>query len=140
MPGIDECLLDVMRLPGARGAAVVDWTSGLALGTIGDSPNGDHEATAAETAEVARMAAEQSAFTSGAPQPPDTADGTGATGTEPPVEDVIVTTRAGYHILRFVETDFDSSVFLHLWLDRAEGNLALARIRLGETAERLVLA
>ncbi|MFG2601297.1 hypothetical protein [Streptomyces sp. NPDC048462] len=140
MPGIDECLLDVMRLPGARGAAVVDWTSGLALGTIGESPNGDHEATAAETAEVARMAAEQPAFASGAPRPPAKADDTGVTSTESPVEDVIVTTRAGYHILRFVETDFDSSVFLHLWLDRAEGNLALARIRLGEMAERLVLA
>ncbi|MFB7557033.1 hypothetical protein [Streptomyces brevispora] len=141
MPGIDECLLDVMRLPGARGAAVVDWTSGLALGTIGDSPNGDHEATAAETAEVARMAAEQPAFALGSPQPPPaTADGKGVTGTGSPVEDVIVTTRSGYHILRFVETAFDSSVFLHLWLDRAEGNLALARIRLGETAERLVLA
>ena len=62
MPGIDECLIEVMRLPGARGAAVVDWTSGLALGTIGESPNGDHEATAAETAEVARMAAEQPVF------------------------------------------------------------------------------
>ncbi|MEV7405998.1 hypothetical protein AB0N93_37250 [Streptomyces sp. NPDC091267] len=135
MPGIDECLLDVMRLPGARGAAVVDWTSGLALGTIGDSPNGDHEATAAETAEVARMAAEQPAFALGSPEAP-----AGGTGTAPPVEDVIVTTRAGYHILRFVETAFDSSVFLHLWLDRAEGNLALARIRLGEMAERLVLA
>ncbi|MEU2022077.1 hypothetical protein ABZ565_07920 [Streptomyces sp. NPDC016469] len=135
MPGIDECLLDVMRLPGARGAAVVDWTSGLALGTVGDSPNGDHEATAAETAEVARMAAEQPAFALGAPEP-----AAGAAGSAPPVEDVIVTTRAGYHILRFVETDFDSSVFLHLWLDRAEGNLALARIRLGEIAERLVLA
>ncbi|MEV5603371.1 hypothetical protein AB0L33_18220 [Streptomyces sp. NPDC052299] len=133
MPGIDECLLDVMRLPGARGAAVVDWTSGLALGTVGDSPNGDHEATAAETAEVARMAAEQPAFALGSPEP-------GGDGSAPPVEDVIVTTRAGYHILRFVETDFDSSVFLHLWLDRAEGNLALARIRLGEIAERLVLA
>ncbi|MGW0938978.1 hypothetical protein [Streptomyces sp. NPDC002666] len=140
MPGIDECLLDVMRLPGARGAAVVDWTSGLALGTIGDSPNGDHEATAAETAEVARMAAEQPAFAAGPPQTPAAGDGTGVAGTPPPVEDVIVTTRAGYHILRFVETDFDSSVFLHLWLDRAEGNLALARIRLGEMAERLVLA
>ncbi|TXS36220.1 hypothetical protein [Streptomyces sp. OR43] len=139
MPGIDECLLDVMRLPGARGAAVVDWTSGLALGTIGDSPNGDHEATAAETAEVARMAAEQPAFAAGLPEVPAAGDGTGV-GTPPPVEDVIVTTRAGYHILRFVETDFDSSVFLHLWLDRAEGNLALARIRLGEMAERLVLA
>ncbi|MEU9200112.1 hypothetical protein [Streptomyces sp. NPDC048332] len=139
MPGIDECLLDVMRLPGARGAAVVDWTSGLALGTIGDSPNGDHEATAAETAEVARMAAEQPAFAAGLPETPPAGDGKGLAG-PPPVEDVIVTTRADYHILRFVETDFDSSVFLHLWLDRAEGNLALARIRLGEMAERLVLA
>ncbi|WP_299542125.1 hypothetical protein [uncultured Streptomyces sp.] len=136
MPGIDECLLDVMRLPGARGAAVVDWTSGLALGTIGDSPNGDHEATAAETAEVARMAAEQPAFALSPYGQPDGADDEAGL----PVEDVIVTTRTGYHVLRFVETAFDSSVFLHLWLDRAEGNLALARIRLGEMAERLVLA
>ncbi|THA70185.1 hypothetical protein E6R60_30140 [Streptomyces sp. A0642] len=140
MPGIDECLLDVMRLPGARGAAVVDWTSGLALGTIGDSPHGDHEATAAETAEVARMAAEQPAFATGLPEASTDRDNKAVTGTPPPVEDVIVTTRADYHILRFVETDFDSSVFLHLWLDRTEGNLALARIRLGEMAERLVLA
>lgn len=137
MPGIDECLLEVMRLPGARGASVVDWTSGLALGTIGESPNGDHEATAAETAEVARMTAEQPAFShlaadSGA-QHPGQAPST-------PVEDVIVTTHDGYHMLRFVETAFDSSVFLHLWLDRSEGNLALARMRLGELAERLVLA
>ncbi|WP_097900209.1 hypothetical protein [Streptomyces sp. b94] len=138
MPGIDECLLEVMRLPGARGAAVVDWTSGLALGTIGDSPNGDHEATAAETAEVARMAAEQPAFArhfspAEGDRPPGEAAG-------PPVEDVIVTTHDGYHMLRFVETAFDSSVFLHLWLNRSEGNLALARMRLGELAERLVLA
>ncbi|WEH41501.1 hypothetical protein OG233_19305 [Streptomyces sp. NBC_01218] len=137
MPGIDECLLDVMRLPGARGAAVVDWTSGLALGTIGDSPNGDHEATAAETAEVARMAAEQPAFTL-SPYTDGRTDANGRTGL--PVEDVIVTTHTGYHVIRFVETVFDSSVFLHLWLDRTDGNLALARIRLGELAERLVLA
>ncbi|NYE41214.1 hypothetical protein [Streptomyces fulvorobeus] len=134
MPGIDECLLEVMRLPGARGAAVVDWTSGLALGTTGESPNGDHEATAAETAEVARMAAEQPAF---ALPPPG---GAGGPRPGPPVEDVIITTHTGYHVLRFVETAFDSSVFLYLWLDRAEGNLALARLRLGEMAERLVLA
>lgn len=58
----------------------------------------------------------------------------------PPVEDLIVTTRTGYHVLRFVETTFDSSVFLHLWLDRDTGNLALARLRLQQLAERLVLA
>ncbi|EFE75084.1 hypothetical protein K7395_22225 [Streptomyces filamentosus] len=135
MPGIDECLLEVMRLPGARGASVVDWTSGLALGTIGDSPNGDHEATAAETAEVARMTAEQPAFARLGVEGEQTSESPST-----PVEDVIVTTHDGYHMLRFVETAFDSSVFLHLWLDRSAGNLALARRRLGELAERLVLA
>ncbi|MFF4170968.1 hypothetical protein [Streptomyces sp. NPDC001744] len=130
MPGIDECLTEAMTLPGARGASLVDWTSGLALGTAGDSPVGDHETTAAETAELARSAAEFDTFTTAD-------DGPGAGG--PPVEDLIVTTRAGYHVLRFVETSFDSSVFLHLWLDRDTGNLALARMRLRDIAERLVL-
>ncbi|MFF6995544.1 hypothetical protein ACFY93_11355 [Streptomyces sp. NPDC008313] len=131
MPGIDECLLEAMRLPGARGAAVVDWTSGLALGTVGDAPGGDHETTAAESAELARIAAEHTAF---AP-----ADGADWSGGEPPVEDLIISNRDSYHVLRFVRTTFDSSVFLHLWLARSDGNLALARIRLGEMAGRLVL-
>ncbi|MEU4081084.1 hypothetical protein DEJ45_22005 [Streptomyces venezuelae] len=135
MPGIDECLLEAMALPGARGASLVDWTSGLALGTAGDSPVGDHETTAAETAELARAAAEFDSFAAGGQT---FADPAGAAG-EPPVEDLIVTTRAGYHVLRFVATSFDSSVFLHLWLDRDTGNLALARIRLRDLAERLVL-
>ncbi|MEV8395093.1 hypothetical protein OIE62_17055 [Streptomyces scopuliridis] len=129
MPGIDACLQEAMNLPGARGAAIVDWTSGLALGTAGESPNGDHEATAAETAELARAAAEYTAF----------APAAAAGHKGPPVEDLIVTTRTGYHLLSFVETTFDSSVFLHLWLDRDTGNLALARLRLGQLAERLVL-
>ncbi|MFB7454243.1 hypothetical protein [Streptomyces sp. NPDC056194] len=133
MPGIDECLLEAMALPGALGASLVDWTSGLALGTAGDSPVGDHETTAAETAELARSAAEFDSFTAGDPFT------TGGEQPGPPVEDLIVTTRAGYHVLRFVETSFDSSVFLHLWLDRDSGNLALARIRLRDLAERLVL-
>ena len=128
MPGIDECLLEAMQLPGARGVALVDWTSGLALGTAGESPGGDHEAAAAEVAELARLAAEHRAFA-----PDDDV-------TDPPVEDVIISNRDSYHVLCFVRTSFDSSVFLHLWLDRSDGNLALARIRLGEMAKRLVLA
>ncbi|MFI8291720.1 hypothetical protein EAO71_15730 [Streptomyces sp. ms191] len=134
MPGIDECLLEAMALPGARGASLVDWTSGLALGTAGDSPVGDHETTAAETAELARAAAEYDSFASG--EDPQAA---AELPKGPPVEDLIVTSRGGYHVLRFVETAFDSSVFLHLWLDRDAGNLALARIRLRDLAERLVL-
>ncbi|MCL7429546.1 hypothetical protein [Streptomyces sp. YS415] len=130
MPGIDECLLEAMQLPGARGAALVDWTSGLALGTVGESPGGDPDASAAEAAELARLAAEHRAFA-----PAEDA----GTETEPPVEDLILSNRDSYHVLRFVWTSFDSSVFLHLWLGREEGNLALARIRLGELAGRLVL-
>jgi hypothetical protein len=128
VPGIDECLLEAMRLPGARGASLVDWTSGLALGTVGDAPGGDHETTAAEAAELARLAAEHGAF----------AADEGEDG-RPPVEDVIVSNHDSYHLLRFVTTSFDSSVFLHLWLGREEGNLALARIRLSEMAAKLVL-
>ncbi|MFG2295920.1 hypothetical protein [Streptomyces sp. NPDC048603] len=153
MPGIDECLLQAMTLPGARGAALVDWSSGLALGTVGESPVGDHETTAAETAELARAAAEYESFASaGVPADEPTfmsavrgADGGAAAAKGaavpdgPPVEDLIVTTRTGYHVLRFVNTSFDSSVFLHLWLDRTEGNLALARLRLRDLAEGLVL-
>ncbi|MET8981962.1 hypothetical protein ABZX85_40845 [Streptomyces sp. NPDC004539] len=130
MPGIDECLLEAMRLPGARGAALVDWTSGLALGTVGEFPGGDAEAAATEAAEVARLAAEQRAF---APEDENSFDD------DPPVEDLILSNRDSYHLLRFVRTSFDSSVFLHVWLTRRDGNLALARIRLEEMAGKLVL-
>lgn len=133
MPGIDESLLEAMRLPGARGALVVDWISGLALGAVGEAPGGDAEATAAETAELARQAME-----SGTLAPAD-GHGTGETVKAPPVEDLILTSADAYHLLRFVVTTFDSTVFLYLWLDRADGNLALARIRLSDMADRLVL-
>ncbi|MGW1893152.1 hypothetical protein ACWCP6_23335 [Streptomyces sp. NPDC002004] len=135
MPGIDVCLLEAMTLPGARGAAIVDWTSGLALGSVGESANGDHEATAAETAEMARSAAEYAVF---APGEPRAGEAEAAKG--PAVEDLVVATRTAFHVMRFVETTFDSSVFLYLWMDRDTGNLALARIRLRDLAERLVLA
>ncbi|CAM5604733.1 hypothetical protein SALBM311S_08966 [Streptomyces alboniger] len=98
-------------------------------------PGGDQEAAAVEAAELARLAAEQHAFAAGA----DAGEAGDGDGADPPVEDLIISNRDSYHVLRFVPTSFDSSVCLHLWLARAEGNLALARIRLGEMAGRLVL-
>ncbi|MFE1025525.1 hypothetical protein ACFW5I_13285 [Streptomyces sp. NPDC058818] len=142
MPGIDESLLEAMRLPGARGASLVDWISGLALGAVGEAPGGDWEATAAETAELARHVAESGSLAAaGAPgaAPARPAAPAVAPEKEPPVEDMIATTADAYHLIRFVSTPFDSTVFLHLWLDRNDGNLALARIRLSEMADRLVL-
>ncbi|MFE0765790.1 hypothetical protein ACFW4X_33525 [Streptomyces smyrnaeus] len=154
MPGIDECLLEAMRLPGARSAAVVDWISGLALGLAGEPPGGDGEAAACETAELARMVAEYRSLgplaavaaesspptTAKAPaHAPDTAPAAHHPGAAPAVEDIIATNSDSYHLLRFVTGALDGTVFLHLWLARDEGNLALARIRLAEIAERMVL-
>ncbi|SHN00765.1 hypothetical protein [Actinacidiphila paucisporea] len=127
MSGIDECLLRAMALPGARGAALVEWVSGLALGVIGEAAGGDHEAVAAETAAYARATAEHPVFTAG------------HRGTGIAAEEAMVVTGTGYHLLRFLEAPYEGGVFLYLWLDRDQGNLALALRGLRELAEGLVL-
>jgi hypothetical protein len=126
VPGIDECLIEAMAIPGVRGASLVDWTSGLVLGTAGEGPDGDHEVAAVETTEVVRAVVDGGSFT------------TTQTG-KVPVEDIIITGSGGYHLMRFVDTSFESSVFLYLWLDRGDANLAVARFRLQALADRLVL-
>lgn len=136
MTGIDGCLAEAMTIPGARGASLVDWSSGLALGAAGDGPGRDHETAAAEAAELARLAFESGAFTAAAGPRPGSGPGSGSG----PVEDVIVTAQGSYHLIRFVETSFDSSVFLYLWLDRTEANLAVALFRLKSITARLVPA
>ncbi|MFJ9694416.1 hypothetical protein [Kitasatospora sp. NPDC101183] len=126
MPGIDECLSGAMTIAGARAASLVDWGSGLALGSLGQSPTGEHETSAAEATDLVRAAVESRTFTA--------AEDAGA-----PLEDIIVTAGRSYHLIRFVDTVFDNRLVLHLWLDRSEGNLAAARFRLQALAEDLVL-
>ncbi|WP_411144431.1 hypothetical protein [Streptomyces sp. x-80] len=125
MPGIDQVLSQAMGIPGVLGADLIDWTSGLTLGTAGRAPHADHEATAADTADVVQAVARNATF--------DTAGTTG-----PPLEDIIITTAGGYHLIRFVDTAFDSQTYLYLWLDRAQANLAVARLRLRDLAAGLV--
>ncbi|MER8101295.1 hypothetical protein ACFV84_23535 [Kitasatospora sp. NPDC059811] len=126
MPGIDECLAGAMSISGARSASLVDWSSGLALGSLGECPTGDHETAAAETTDLVRAAVESQTFT-------------GAEDRRSPLQDVIVTAGRSYHLICFIDTVFDSRLVLHLWLDRAQGNLAAARYRLQALAEELVL-
>ncbi|WP_438484203.1 hypothetical protein [Streptomyces sp. S186] len=125
MPGIDQVLARAMGIPGVLGAGLTDWTSGLTLGTAGRAPHGDHDAAAADTAEVVQAVARNATF--------DTADGDGE-----PLEDLIITAGSSYHLIRLVPTAFDSRTCLHLWLDRTQANLAIARLRLRELAAELV--
>ncbi|MEK2479328.1 MULTISPECIES: hypothetical protein [Streptomyces] len=125
MPGIDQVLARAMGIPGVLGAGLTDWTSGLTLGTAGRAPHGDHDAAAADTAEVVQAVTRNATF--------DTAGGDGE-----PLEDLIITAGNSYHLIRLVPTAFDSQTCLHLWLDRTRANLAIARLRLRELAAELV--
>lgn len=110
-----------MTIPGAVGASLVDHSTGVALAEIGASAGDDAViGTAAVMATVTR----QAPFASTLP--------------DDPVEDVIVTTGHGYHLLRPVRTVFDSRLVLHLRVDRQAGNLAIARRRLQQLAEDIV--
>jgi hypothetical protein len=124
--GIDACLRQAMAIPGAIGASVVDYTTGFSLGWAGRAPTGDADASASGAAGVLHAATVQAPFASTLP--------------DDPVEDVIITTGAGYHLLRLIPTVFDSRLLLYVWLDRDDGNLAVARRRVRMLADDLVAA
>jgi hypothetical protein len=124
MPGVDHCLQEAMAIPGAVGASIVDYTTGFPVASTGAAPNCDHEAAAAGTADVVQAATSRSLLVSAVPHDL--------------LEDLIITTAGGYHLLRLVQTDFDSRLVLYLWLDRIHGNLAMARRRMQTLADDLV--
>ncbi|GAB7047739.1 hypothetical protein [Catenuloplanes indicus] len=126
MSGIDDCLRQAMTVPGAIGASLVDYTTGFALGSVGAAPGDDPDGTATGTAGIVHAAISRSPFASTRP-----GDG---------VEDVIITTAGGYHLIRLLRTGFDSRLALYLWLDKDRGNLAVGRRRLQMLAENLVTA
>jgi hypothetical protein len=113
-----------MAIPGAVGASIVDYTTGFPVATTGAAPNADHEAAAAGTADVIQAANSRSLFVSAVPHDL--------------LEDLIITTAGGYHLLRIVQTDFDSRLVLYVWLDRWKGNLAVARRRMQKLADDLI--
>ncbi|SDT67203.1 hypothetical protein SAMN04489716_5441 [Actinoplanes derwentensis] len=124
VPGVDHCLQEAMTIPGAVGASIVDYTTGFPVATTGAAPNEDHEAAAAGTAEVVQAATSRSLFVSAIPHDL--------------LEDLIITTAGGYHLLRMVQTEFDSRLVLYVWLDRVRGNLAVARRKMQRLADELV--
>src|SRR3954451_462542 len=124
VPGVDHCLQEAMAIPGAVGASIVDYTTGFPVATTGAAPNSDHEAAAAGTADVVQAATSRSLFVSAVPHDL--------------LEDLIITTAGGYHLLRLVQPDFDSRLVLYVWLDRIHGNLAVARRRMQTLADELV--
>ncbi len=109
---IETALKEAMAIDGATGAALVDWESGMALGTLGGGKYLDLDLAAAGNTEVvrAKMRTLETLRLNDS------------------VEDILITLSTQYHLIRMLKnTDASHKLFLYLVLDRSKANLALAR-------------
>jgi predicted regulator of Ras-like GTPase activity (Roadblock/LC7/MglB family) len=112
---IETALKEAMNIEGALGAALVDWESGMPLGTLGGSKYLDMELAAAGNTEVVR--ANKRAMQS--------------LNLNDTIEDILITMGKQYHLVRLLaNADGAHNLFLYLALDRPKANLALARHQL----------
>lgn len=121
MSNLDLSLKDMMVIDGALGAAVVDYNSGMALGTLGSSKALDLQVAGAGNTEVVRAKMR-------------TMEQLGLSDT---IEDILITLSGQYHIIRPMTGRKAKGLFLYLALDRNRANLALARHRLKGIEEDL---
>jgi hypothetical protein len=121
---IEAALKETMNIDGALGAALVDWESGMSLGTIGGGKYLDLDVAAAGNTEVirAKMRTMESLRLD------DT------------IEDVLITLNKQYHLIRLSKSSRnEQGLFLYLVLDRGKANLALARHTLKRIESEMTL-
>jgi hypothetical protein len=109
---IETALKEAMAIDGALGVALVDWDSGMSLGSLGGGKYLDLEVAAAGNTEVvrAKMRTMESLRLN------DT------------IGDILITLTKQYHLIRLLKsTAQEHGLFLYLALDRTKSNLALAR-------------
>jgi hypothetical protein len=108
-----------MTAEGALGVALVDWDSGMALGTLGGGKYLDLDVAAAANTEVvrAKMRAMEALRLNDA------------------IEDILITLSQQYHIIRPLKSVEGKSLFLYFVLDRRKANLALARHHLKQVEQ-----
>ena len=121
---IETALKEAMAIEGATGTALVDWDSGMALGTLGGGKYLDLELAAAGNTEVVRAKMR-------------TIETLRLNDT---VEDILITLGTQYHLIRLIQKgDGAHNLFLYLVLDRSKANLALARHHLKRIETDLTL-
>lgn len=114
MASTDVALKEALQVEGAFAAAIVDHTSGMALGTAGGSKDFDLVVAAAANTEVLRAKLRTMEMLNLSER----------------VEDILVTLGAQYHLIRPVTSRSGQGLFVYLALHRDRANLAMARHRL----------
>ncbi|MFE6166003.1 hypothetical protein ACWFRJ_22030 [Streptomyces sp. NPDC055239] len=101
-------------IEGVIGAALVDYTSGMALGTIGGGKDLDLSVAAAGNTDVVRAKLRTMELL-------DLKD---------EIEDILISLSSQYHLIRLIKGRNNNGLFLYVALDKDRANLAMARHQL----------
>ncbi|MFE3324445.1 hypothetical protein [Streptomyces sp. NPDC059176] len=124
MANIEVSLKETMTsIEGSLGAALVDYTSGMALGTLGGSKDLDLTVAAAGNTDVIRSKVRTMELL----------------GLNDEIVDILITLGSQYHLIRLLKGRGGNGLFLYLVLDKAKSNLAMARHQLGRIEAQLEL-
>ncbi|TVL91522.1 hypothetical protein [Streptomyces sp. SAJ15] len=114
MANTEAALKEAMAsIEGSLGVALVDYASGMALGTLGGSKDLDLTVAAAGNTDVVRAKVRTMELL----------------GMKDEIEDILITLGHQYHLIRLLKGP-SGGLFLYLALDRARANLAMARHQL----------
>jgi hypothetical protein len=114
MASVDTALKEAMTIEGSIGVALVDYNSGMALGTLGGTKDFDLNVAAAGNTDVVRAKMR-------AMEMLNLGDS---------IDDILITLRHQYHVIRPVQSRSGKGLFIYLALDRQRANLAMARHQL----------
>jgi hypothetical protein len=120
MADVTQSLEEAMAMDGAIAAALVDWQSGMTLGTAGGGPI-NLDVAAAGTTDVVRSKLKVM----------------NNLGLEDRIEDILITLTTQYHLIRILEKD--QSLFVYVVLNKETANLAMARYKLTQIERGLTV-
>lgn len=112
---VETSLKEAMTsIEGSLGVALVDYTSGMALGTLGGGKDLDLSVAAAGNTDVIRAKVRAMEMLD----------------LKEDIEDVLITLGSQYHLIRLLRGRGGNGLFLYLVLDKVRANLAMARHQL----------
>ncbi|MEV8532520.1 hypothetical protein [Streptomyces sp. NPDC051211] len=115
MANVDTVLKEATTtIDGALGAALVDYGSGMALGTAGGGKDFDLSVAAAGNTDVVRAKVRTMELLN----------------LQDEIEDILITLGSQYHLIRLLRGRGAQGLFLYLALDKQRANLAMARHQL----------
>lgn len=122
MGNTETALKEAMTsIEGTIGVALVDYSSGMALGTLGGGKDLDLSVAAAGNTDVVRAKVRTMELL----------------GLKDEIEDILITLGSQYHLIRLLKSRGHTGLFLYLALDKSRANLAMARHQLRRVEDTL---